>query len=169
MSMIAQPESKISNLTAEVNRFMETSDFSELDLKRLKKEAEYVKDNVDVADGFDLLGMVACLEDDMRAMKSYFKRAIDQSGGYFLHVLNYSISLRYFGLYEEAYEQALKVYGNNRSYLHALDNLIGVTCVLNKREEFRMKTLTQNIVAGSIIGLGPEGYLLALEYFSYVK
>jgi len=135
-----QPESEVLSLIDEVERFRLESDISDFDLKRLKNKAMNVKKR-DLAMGFGLLGMIACLENDIDAMRSYFKRAIEQSGGNPLHILNYAISLRYFGLYEEAYEQVLKAYEKNRSDLNALDNLIDMACILNKKEEFEKYTV----------------------------
>ena len=89
MSLMPQPESEVSNLMDELNRFRETSDFSELDLKRSKKNAENIKDKVDLAEGVGLLGMIACLENDIAAMRSYFVRAIQQSGGNYTIIFNH--------------------------------------------------------------------------------
>lgn len=136
MSILGQPASEISKLMEELNQFRITSDFSEIDLKRLKKKAEYIKDNVDVAEGFGLLGMIACLENDTKTMRSYFERAIQQSGSNPLHMLNYSESLEYLGLINEAYEYALKSYERDRFYSDALDNLIEMSCALSKQDEF---------------------------------
>ncbi|GEM_PF-6002389 len=140
MSLKPQPSSKVSILIDEINLFLETQDFSEFDLKRLKKESEKVKKNVAVADGFGLLGTIACLENDIDAMRSYFKRAIQQSGGHPLYINNYAACLFYLNLYKDAYEYALKAYEKDRSYLEALDFLIEMTCVLNKKDEFEKYT-----------------------------
>ncbi len=140
MSLKLQPASKVSSLIDEINLFLETQDFSEFDLKRLKKESEKVKKNVDVADGFSLLGMIACLEDDIDAMRSYFKRAIQQSGGNPLHRANYAKCLGYQGIHQDAYEQALRAYEKDQSCIDALDVLIKKTCFLNKIEEFEKYT-----------------------------
>jgi tetratricopeptide (TPR) repeat protein len=136
MSLKAQPESEVSSLIAELNHFMKTSDFSELDLKRLKKKAENIKNNVDLAAGFSLLGAIASLENDIEAMRSYSERAIQQSGGDPLHILNYSSFLKHFKLYEEAYEQALKAYEKDPSDTDSLNELIELACIQNKKDDF---------------------------------
>lgn len=140
MSMIAQPASEVSKLMEELNQFLKTSEFSDLDLKRLKKKAEHIKNKVDLTDGFCLLGMIACLESDIAAMMSYCERAIQQSGSDSRVIFNYGICLMYHGLFEEAYERALKAYEKERSYLKALDLLIHLACILYKKEDFEKYT-----------------------------
>lgn len=135
MSLKPQPESEVSSIMDEVERFRLESNFSDFDLKRLKKKAENIKKN-DLAMGFSLLGMIACLENDSETMRSYFKRAIDQSGSDPLHVLNYAISLRDFGLYEEAYEYAMKAYEKDRSFIKTINILIETALILNKKDAF---------------------------------
>ncbi|HAO19541.1 MAG: hypothetical protein BWK80_16705 [Desulfobacteraceae bacterium IS3] len=136
MSLKPQTASEISSFADELNHFLLTWDFSDFDLKRLKKKAENIKKNVDLADGFSLLGMIGCLENDTESMRSYFKRAIDQSGGDHLHIFNYAVCLGYLGLYEEAYEQALKAYEKSRLDQECLDILVKFTCILNKKDAF---------------------------------
>ena len=81
---LAQPD--VQDLVEEINRFQTTLDHTEFDLKRLRKRAESIKANVGIEWGFAILGMIACLEDDVESMKSHSERAIQQSGGSHEHL-----------------------------------------------------------------------------------
>ncbi len=131
---LAQPD--IQGLVDEINRFQTTLDHTELDLKRTRKRAENIKDNVSIDYGFAILGMIACFEGDVESMKSYSERAVQQSGGLPEHLYNYSLSLKLFNLHEEAYEKADAAYRKNPADLRYLNNLIQLVCILNKRDEF---------------------------------
>jgi 3-dehydroquinate dehydratase-2 len=75
------------------------------------------------------------------------------------------------------YQNAAGVIINPGAFTHygyALrDCLAGIECPiievhlsnLDKREEWRRKSVIADVCTGRIIGLGPDGYLLALEYF----
>ncbi|MCP4349714.1 MAG: hypothetical protein GY795_29895 [Desulfobacterales bacterium] len=123
-------------LNAPGKSYIETSDFTAFDLKRLKKKAGEIKEHVDIADGFALLGMIACLENDENNMRSYSERAIQQSGGNILHMVNYSKSLKFFGLKDESYELAAKAHINAPSDLNTLEYLIVLACESDRREEY---------------------------------
>ena len=130
-------KSKYSDLVEKLNRFATTSEFSPLDLIRLRREAEDIKENVDLASGFALLGMISCLEKNDKQVQSFFKRAIEQSSGEHSHILNLSISLKNLGFFEEAYGYAFEAYEQDPLDLACLDLTIEMACILNKRIEFK--------------------------------
>ncbi len=136
MNPTPKTESAFSKLVMELNSYLKTSDFTTFDLKRLKKKAEDIKQHVDIADGFVLLGMIACLENDENKMRSYSERAIQQSGGDVFHMVNYSKSLRFFGLTDESHELAVKAYKKDPADLNTLEYLIVLACEFDKSEEY---------------------------------
>ncbi len=133
----ATAASDINGMIDEINRYQSSLDFTEFDIRRLKRAAIKIKENVSVADGFGLLGMVACLEGDLEAMRSCCERAVQQSGGDPKHLYNYSRSLKYHNLYGEAEKEAEKAYERNPSHPGYLDNLIEIDCVLGRKDRFR--------------------------------
>ncbi len=129
--------SDIEGVVEEINRLQDTAVCGDLELKRLTRRATVIKDKVSLDYGFALLGMIATLEGDAEKMKSCFDRAVQQSGGRAEHLFNYSMSLKYFNLYEEAYKMADAAYRKDRTDLRFLDNLIETACVLNELDDFR--------------------------------
>lgn len=136
MIPFAQPESKYNEILETLNHFRITGDFTPFDLKRLKKEAEKIKEHADVAGGFGLLGMISLLEGDTESMHSYHKRAFEQSGMEAIHLSNYAGSLLIVGMYEDAYKYALKAYNKEPSDSATLDMVILCTCALNIKDKF---------------------------------
>lgn len=133
-------DSKYPLLVDSLNHFLQTYDFAPFDLKRLKKEAEDVKNNVDLASGFALLGMISCLEKDEESVRSYFKRAIEQSGGAIWHIGNFAISLKHLGLIEDAYEYAKEAYEKNPVDTESINIAIEMACILNNKVDFEELT-----------------------------
>lgn len=140
MGRISEPASKTTELVAELNRLRDTGKFTALDLARLRKEATAIKENVDLAQGFCLLGMIACLEGDERSMRSYAERAVQQSGGEPLYLINYAKSLWHFGLRGEAYERAAEACDRHPTDASVIDNMIGFACAMNKKDDFTKLT-----------------------------
>jgi len=130
-------KSKYPDLVEKLNQFSATSEVSSFDLIRLKKEAEEIKENVDLASGFALFGMISCLEKDERQVRSFFKRAIQQSGGELSHILNFSVSLKKLGFFEEAYGYAFEAYEQDPVNLACIDLTIEMACILNKKVDFK--------------------------------
>ncbi len=140
MNTTAQPESEVDNIIAELNSFRETFDFTPFDLARLKKKAQHIKENVDLPAGFAIMGMIANLEHDIEASRSYFKRAIQQSGGSPYAMANYAITLMDNNFQKESYKYALKAYEKAPDDLSCLDILISVTCRMGNKDEFEKYT-----------------------------
>lgn len=135
MSSALLPESEFSALVDELNTYRLNKDWSEFDIVRLKKKAINIKENVDLAEGFALLGMIACLENDKDMMVSYSEIAIQQSGREPFHMLNYSKSLHFFNLKDDSYKYALMAYSKNPADPEFLEWLIHLSAELNKTQE----------------------------------
>lgn len=133
-----QPDTQRNEIINKINSFIKTGLFTDFELRRLKQDAEKVRET-DLAGGFSLLGMIAGLEKDTEMMHSYFKRALQQSGNNDREQRDYATALLNLCLPEDAYKYALKAYENNPSDLENLDVLINVAAIKN-REEFKKYT-----------------------------
>ncbi|MCP4109456.1 MAG: hypothetical protein GY749_28690 [Desulfobacteraceae bacterium] len=131
-----QSETKINEIINEINKFKNTWLFTEFDLRRLKKEAEKVK-STSLTYGFSLQGMIAALENDIEAMHSFFKRALQQSGEGRFELCNYVSALLISNLCEDAYKYALRAYPNDPSDLISLGVLIEALAATNRKAEFK--------------------------------
>lgn len=140
MTPTANTKSKYDEIFDTINHFFVTGNYAAFDVKKLKKDAEKIKDNKDLAAGFELLGMIASLENDVDGVHSYHKRAVEQSGGDAGRLANYSKSLTSLGRFHEAYRFASVGYQKDPSSISVLDALVHATCALNKREEFNKYT-----------------------------
>lgn len=136
MYSIPALKSKYPNLVEKLNLFLTTSDFSTFDLTLLKKEAKEIKENVDLAGGFALLGMISCLEKDEKNVRSFFERAIQQSGGELSHIINFAVSLKNLCFFEEAYGYASDAHEQHPLNLECIDFAIEMACALNKKVDF---------------------------------
>lgn len=143
MYAIPALKSKYPDLVEKLNLFRRTSDFSTFELLRLKKDAEKIKENVDLASGFALLGMISCLEKNERQMRSFFERAVQQSGRAFQHLINFALSLQYFGFFEEAYGYAFEAYEKNPLNEECIEIAIKAACILNKKVDFEQLVAAQ--------------------------
>jgi len=137
MSPIGKPKTKESKLIKELNILVEKEkeDIDEFTMKRLKSEAEKLKGK-DAAAAFSVLGMIACIEEDIESMHSHHKNAITHSNEDIGDLYQYVVSLMNCKLYQEAYVYALKVYEKDPTKLDNLNMLISSTCELNLKEEF---------------------------------
>lgn len=136
MVVQAHPKTKIGQLIEKLNKFYDTGIFTEFDLKWLKNEAEKIKDNIDVAYGFSLSGMIAFLENDTDKMHKFFEIALQQSGNAPVFLCQYAKALSNAGLHEKAYEYALKAYDKYLSDAETIDFLVNIVCILNEKDEF---------------------------------
>ncbi|MDM8514752.1 hypothetical protein QUF76_01005 [Desulfobacterales bacterium HSG16] len=140
MIPVAQPASEYNIILDTINKYTTTGDFVPLDLKRLKKKANQIKDNVDIAKGFELLGMIACLEGDVNVMHSCHKTAIQQSGQRIEHIINYVQALKSLNLYDDAYNYAFQAYNKDSLNLSSIDIVISMTCIFNEQDKFARYT-----------------------------
>ena len=140
MYSIPALNSKYSLVIDELNQLGRTLDFSTFDLARLRKEAKNIKENVDLASGFALLGMISCLERDEKGVRKSFEKAIQQSGGETPHIINYSIALRSLGFMEEAYGYTIDACEKDPINTDFIAYAIELACVLNSKVDFKKYT-----------------------------
>lgn len=133
-------DSEYPKLVEKLNSFLRTSDFTEFDLAVLKREANKIKNNVDLASGFALLGMIACLEKDEKNVRSFFDRAIQQSSGELPHVINFAVSLKNLCFLDEAYRYVCSAHLQDPLNAECLDFLIEMACILNRKDDFNKFT-----------------------------
>jgi len=104
-------------------------------LNRVKIEAEKIKDN-NPADAFALLGIIACLEDNIEEMHINHKKALSYEDSP-EHKEDYAISLLHSHLFDEAYKYFLDLYTKaDKNDLLILEGLIKYTAILNLNEEY---------------------------------
>ena len=136
MYSIPALNSKYGQVVDELNRLGKTLDFTAFDLVRLKKDAKNIKENVDLASGFALLGMIFCLERDEKGVRKSFEKAIQQSGGQTPHIINYAIALRSLGFMEEAYGYSVDACEKDPINTDFITCAIELACVLNDKANF---------------------------------
>lgn len=139
MTPTAQPLSKGAQIIAQLNEMVRSRDADEFTLRRLKSEAEKIKEK-DPADAFSILGMIACIEKDIKSMHSHHKNAIAYSNESVRDLSQYVISLNNCRLFEDVYEYALKVFEKDPTNDKNLDILIRATSKLSLEEEFEKYT-----------------------------
>ncbi|MBC8432556.1 MAG: hypothetical protein H8D96_11640 [Desulfobacterales bacterium] len=135
MSPTAQPLSKGAQIIAQLNELIQRKDADDFTLKRLKAEAEKIKEN-NLVDAFSILGMIACIEQDIENLHSYHKSAITYSNESARELSHYVVSLINSKLYEDAYKYSLKVFKKAPTDEKNLDILIKAISELNLEEEF---------------------------------
>jgi len=137
----AMPQSKFDSLIVRLNELKRQGGIgSELEIKRIKRDAETLKP-VDPAAAFTTLGIVACFEGKTSDMPQFHRNALAYSGGNDpVHLANYAISLHMCGLQEEALRYAKKAYEMSQTDLErrrrALDLIINLADQLGIMEEF---------------------------------
>ncbi len=82
------------------------------------------------------MGMIACLVGDEKNVKSFFKRAIEQSCSSLQHVLNFIVSLKSLELMEDAYKYAKEAYEKYPLDSECINVAIEMACILNKKVDF---------------------------------
>jgi len=101
--MITKPEIKSNEILDKIQpSFSSGHTPSQFELAKLKKDAQSIK-NINPAQGYSLLGLIACLEVDIEGCRSNFKKAIRLDGD-MTQYLNYSSSLLSFGLMDESFQ-----------------------------------------------------------------
>jgi hypothetical protein len=136
MNPTAQPKSKASQIIDELNKMLDNRTINEVALKRFKVEAERIKEK-DLAKAFSILGMIACIENDLQNMHSYHKNAITYSNENIAELSHYVVSLMNRRLFKDVHIYAQKVYKKSPSNSKNLDILIRAVNELNLEEEFQ--------------------------------
>lgn len=101
--MTVKPELKTNEILDKIQPSFSTGNTpSQFELTKLKKEAKLIVKH-DAAEGYALLGLLACLEMDVDACLNYFNKSI-RLGSNIARYLNYSSSLLALGLVDEGFE-----------------------------------------------------------------
>ena len=134
----AVPKSKKNDLIDEVNSLIRNDDRNAFAIKKIKFEAEKLK-KINTADAFTILGMVACLEQDIEAMHSHHKNALRYSDEDWCR-LQYAVSASNTGDLQTAYDQAFIVHEKNPENKGALDMIIAALGIIGDEDKFRIFT-----------------------------
>jgi hypothetical protein len=134
------PQTKFDTLIERLNKLkLQGGSSLELEVKRLKREAEMLK-TADPSAAFTTLGIIACFEGKISDMHRFHKNALVHSSEAPLHLLNYAVSLKACEFPEEALKYAKAAYEKSQTDLgrrqEALNFIINLTDQLGKVEEF---------------------------------
>lgn len=135
-----QPEAltKFSQLVQEINQLLKVEDRADIDdftFRRLERDAKTLID-ANPAESFSLLGMLACLDENIDEMHRCHLLSIKyQNEDVFYN--NYSISLENLFFFDEAYEYALKAYSLVSGREVNLTRLIDLAFLLEKAEDLQ--------------------------------
>jgi len=123
--MTVQVQTKSNQLSDEITHlFFGDRSPDPFTLIRIKSEANKVL-KVDPRVGHGLLGMIACLEADIDLCKKHHEIAVNYAGEV-VDYLNYTMSLNFLGLSDEAFQQinkALKFYPHNPDLINLAINI----------------------------------------------
>lgn len=119
---MTQPRSKASDLLNRVNALAGAPDVDDLQLARIRRDAESLKAH-DPAGAFTVLGILSFLQRDIPAMRHQHGMAckLADAERYFEVCTHYAISLMNAGLAWEAMEQARNIWEARPDDLAALD------------------------------------------------
>jgi tetratricopeptide (TPR) repeat protein len=134
--MTAQPEPKTQELEDKINSFMiqyrRPNDF---EIRSLKRDVDNLKDKINYADYYDLLGRIAGLENNKDEMIYCFENAIKLSPNDLIIRNNYGISLENKGLVDLAKEQiekTLNLFPDNIESLEIFVDVLSQSCRFNE-------------------------------------
>lgn len=118
----AQPETEYSAIIEELNGYFYGEPLGEIDKMKLKKKIESVK-NINPFEGYNLLGILACIDSDIQGINNCFTNAIRLSGGHHSSHCYYGTSLFILGLYEEAFIHMKTAFEKDPLNLEYLEHL----------------------------------------------
>ncbi len=113
--MARQIASKAKDLVLELNRLRFEDAIPEFTFRRLRREAEALKE-ADRSDAFEALGMIAALEKDIKGVRQEFGKALAYSGYAEKALLNYATSLSFLGFLTESVKIRGKLHDSFRSH-----------------------------------------------------
>jgi hypothetical protein len=136
--MIPAPASKYDDIIYELNDISDQLDYQpyKFRLNHYKQYADkLIEKNPEEA--YTILGIIACIEDDLPTMHQYHKIAIDCSGHSILSIHQYCSSLFTQDLYEEAKEYALIIFDKLPEDRETLIYLLEASFSLGQEEDYR--------------------------------
>ena len=121
--MPIKPKRKASELIEQLNLLLHQESRDEVSLRRIRREAEALR-STDATGAFNLLGMLASLEQDAAGVIDNHSKALAMNPNDPEANIHYSTSLNNLGYYSEAREYAKKAYLANPAELFVLNYLI---------------------------------------------
>jgi len=143
--MIAVPESKYDNIIHELNVIADSFDIKPFAFKlnRYKNEAIKIIQQ-DPEHAYIILGIIACIEDDLESMHKYHKNAITCSAESVHSLYQYSSSLTTQELMDEAYNYANKAYEKAPDEKIILDQLMHISYAIGK--DYKYNELKEKMI-----------------------
>lgn len=131
------PESKHNNIIQELNEISNHIDIGpfRFKLNGFKEDAKRMI-STDPKLAYTILGIVACIEDDIESMHKNHQNAIKLSGESFYTLQHYSASLAEQGLLDQAYRYAYKAYEKAKDDRDILATLMELAYSLEKTYEY---------------------------------
>jgi|GEM_PF-6682784 len=132
------PASKYDDIIANLNDIGSQIDLEGafvFKLTRYKDEAKKIIQN-DPEGAYIILGIIACIEDDIDLMHKHHKNAINCSGESRHSLIQYSCSLSTQGLFKDAYKYALKAYEKTKGDREVLIQLLNDSYALGLDEKY---------------------------------
>jgi len=133
MPMLAA-QTDFTELLEILNKLSKQCNPNEFELEMARQKAMKLRE-VDQAAGLCALGMIACLEDDVVAMRRFHELALRYSNKVGI-LFNYSKSLLNYGLEEEGMRLLRQSFKENPTHYEALLSLLGETYFLGLDDEF---------------------------------
>ncbi|MDM8552613.1 hypothetical protein QUF72_21195 [Desulfobacterales bacterium HSG2] len=134
--VVPAPKKKTDNIISKLLKIVDTGLYDIFTLKWCKNEAKKLKkQEVLLEEVFTILGIIACIEGNIEKMHSYHRNALGYSGETYFSLYNYTASLMYSSLYQEAYEYALKAFDLEKNE-KIMTMILHTTHLLNKKDEF---------------------------------
>lgn len=114
------PQTMASKIIEALNEMGVKEERNKFALFRYKRDVEKLKGSGQLTEAFIIEGMIACLEDDEKKMRSSHENALRYSHNSLASIRNYAVSLAKMGFTEEAYNyfvDAHKIDPANKSTL----------------------------------------------------
>jgi len=132
------PASNYENIIADLNEIdsqFYLEEGSVFKLNRYKNEAKKIIHN-DPESAYIILGIIACIENDIIMMNKHHKNAITCSGESTHSLFQYGCSLAAQGFYNEAYDYSIKAYDKTKDNRRVLIQLLNISYNLGLDEKY---------------------------------
>ena len=136
--MVPAAESKYDDIILDLNDIAKAFDKTQyvFKLNRYKADVKVmIQDNPENA--YSILGMIACLENDIESMHKYHKIALKCSGNNMRSLFQYSSSLYNFDLFEEAYKYAYQAFEKDPRDRDTLQMLLNLAYYTEQDEKYK--------------------------------
>lgn len=131
-----QPQIKTKNILDTLNKHLYSNGLDAFTKKALMKDISAIKD-IDPADGYCLLGVLASVENDIKEMNSNYQNAIKLSPHNSAYNFTYATGLLIFGYYEEAYTQASLAHEKEPANISYLKKLYDISLIIGNMDKVK--------------------------------